>query len=139
MPKTMTSGARPEDYRHIEAWGRYLTSKAWFIRDEQERAVTDLAALDAIYRDCDGVWHRYSDVDNPVTRRKMDALLAANNAHRTVRRDLVEKEFKNLIRQAARELGEEAQLHIGALCDAADDDSMFCRWLDELKDYEHER
>lgn len=40
---------RPSDYRHIAAWGRYLGSYQYYIKDQQEQAALDNAPLDAVY------------------------------------------------------------------------------------------
>lgn len=40
---------KPKEYRHIYAWGRLLDSNRAFIDDEQERAASVNAPIDAIF------------------------------------------------------------------------------------------
>lgn len=44
---------KPEQYKHILAWGRKMGSDASYIREQQERAAQDNAPLDAIYEERD--------------------------------------------------------------------------------------
>lgn len=44
---------KPEQYKHILAWGRNMGSDFSYIREQQERAAKDNAPLDAIYEEHD--------------------------------------------------------------------------------------
>lgn len=63
---------RPEDYRHIRAWGRFMQSFEYYIVGEQKRAAEDNAPLDAIYKHSDGHWVRATDIESPYVRKVID-------------------------------------------------------------------
>lgn len=44
-----TTMNKPEDYKHIRAWGVMLSSYEYYIRQEQERAAADKAPITAVY------------------------------------------------------------------------------------------
>jgi hypothetical protein len=57
---------KPEEYKHVRAWGNMLHSDASYIKEQQEKAAKAGAPLDAIYYR-DGVWSRFSEVNNRDT------------------------------------------------------------------------
>ena len=65
---------KKSDYKHIRAWGMFMRSFEYYIRDQQELALQDNAPLDAIYKR-DGKWRTYSEVENESTRFEMDRIL----------------------------------------------------------------
>lgn len=65
---------KPQDYKHIAAWGRMMGSYAYFIKDQQNQAAEDNAPVDAIYKRGD-IWHRFADVTNWETRRIVESYL----------------------------------------------------------------
>ena len=78
------SGHKPAEYRHIAAWGRLMHSDGSYIRDQQARAASDGAPLDAIYREyapdgsgpLPGHWYLFSGVRNAETRALVERFLA---------------------------------------------------------------
>ena len=64
-----TKHRNPEDYKHIAAWGRMLGSFRYYVKQEQAAAFEDGAPLDAIYKNSEGEWERFSGVTNPDTIR----------------------------------------------------------------------
>lgn len=81
MTKTM-------NYPYIKAWGMYMGSYAYYIRDQQERAQQQNAPADAIYErhhpldDNDpehyghsGVWARFSELSE-YTQREVQRTVA---------------------------------------------------------------
>jgi hypothetical protein len=65
---------KPEEYKHIAAWGTMMNSFSYYIEMQQEEAAADNAAIDAIYKR-DGAWRTYGQVSNPETVAIMDRLL----------------------------------------------------------------
>ena len=51
-------------YRYIRAWGIMMHSYEYYIRDQIELARKDKAPEDAIFKDIDGVWYCYSNMDD---------------------------------------------------------------------------
>ena len=66
---------KPEDYRHIAAWGKMMGSFHSYIVYQQEFAAADRAPADAIYKR-DDEWVCYHQVTLPSTRHIIDALMA---------------------------------------------------------------
>jgi hypothetical protein len=52
------------EYPYIEAWGRYLGSLSYYIRDQTDKARRDKAPRTAIY-ERDGKWITFEEVTNP--------------------------------------------------------------------------
>jgi hypothetical protein len=65
---------KPEDYKHIRAWGRMMLSYEYYIVQEQEQAAKDNAPIDAIYKR--DTWRRFADVENPDSRMRVEQELA---------------------------------------------------------------
>lgn len=56
---------RPEEYKHIKAWGQYLYSLPHYIKDQQERASSDEAPVNAIFHSPDmGRWITADEIEN---------------------------------------------------------------------------
>lgn len=53
---------KPEDYKHIRAWGRLLQSFETFILLQQEQAVYDNAPINAIFKDHNDKWFTLDQV-----------------------------------------------------------------------------
>lgn len=71
---------KPNEYKHIAAWGQMMNSFGYYITMQQEEAAKDNAPLDAIYkREPDAEhptgWRRYADVENQSTRYTMNNIL----------------------------------------------------------------
>jgi hypothetical protein len=58
--------AKANEYRHIAAWGRMMSSDRSYIFDQQVKAAADNAPIDAVYFG-DGQWRRFSEVTNEDT------------------------------------------------------------------------
>ena len=52
---------KPSDYKAIALWGKETGSYDYYIKDEQDRAASDNAPLDATYKR-DGTWRCVSDL-----------------------------------------------------------------------------
>ena len=61
----------PRDYRAIAAWGKHLQSFLYFIKLEQERASSDGAPINAIYKR-DGVWVTTDEIVDHELRAKIE-------------------------------------------------------------------
>ncbi|MEB3023034.1 MULTISPECIES: hypothetical protein [Mycolicibacter] len=59
-----------EDYQYIRRWGRHMGSLDYYINDEIERARTDGAPANAIFRRDDGTWRTTDDITDPVLRKQ---------------------------------------------------------------------
>ena len=66
---------KPEDYRHIAAWGKMMGSFHSYVVEQQEEAAYDRAPADAIYK-CDGVWQCYHQVTLSSTRNMIDSFMS---------------------------------------------------------------
>ena len=67
---------KPEEYRHIAAWGRLLGSFVYYVEGQQRQAAEEGAPLDAIYRDhATREWRTMRDVTNDRTRAEVEALV----------------------------------------------------------------
>ena len=64
------------DYIMIRAWGAYMGSYAYFIRDQVAIAHEDKAPGNAIFKRDDGTWATIDDITNPTTRNQVDKLAA---------------------------------------------------------------
>ena len=64
---------KPDDYLAIQAWGRQLGSFAYYRRQQQELAAQEGAPTNAIYKGAEGVWHTVEDIQNPDTKRIIEA------------------------------------------------------------------
>lgn len=53
---------KPAAYKHVAAWGDFLSSFAYYIKDQQQKASDDGAPVDAIYKRDDGSWAVIGDV-----------------------------------------------------------------------------
>ena len=65
---------RPQDYKHIKAWGIMMHSHNYYIVAEQEQAALDNAPLDAIFKREDG-WHTFAGTTNPETITLINRIL----------------------------------------------------------------
>lgn len=65
---------KPEDYKHIKAWGHMMKSYADYIYRQQQKAAEAGAPLDAIY-ERDGKWHTFDEVTSPETKRIVESYL----------------------------------------------------------------
>ena len=66
--KTVTAA----DYSGIEAWGRVLGSRSWFIDGEQKLALSEGAPLNAIYKDRTGHWVTIDEVADESLRNRLE-------------------------------------------------------------------
>lgn len=66
---------RPEEYRHIHAWGIHMQSDPSYIREQQQKASESDAPLDAIYQDMNGRWACFHDVEREDTRKNVLQIL----------------------------------------------------------------
>ncbi len=64
----------PKDYKHIRAWGEYMGSFEYYIKQQQEKAAEDNAPIDAIY-EREGRWFRFSEVVNENTKHFVQQIL----------------------------------------------------------------
>lgn len=62
------------DYIFIRAWGHYMGSMAYYIRDQLDIAREDKAPFNAIYKDDDGFWRTIEDIKDPLVRDTVDKL-----------------------------------------------------------------
>jgi hypothetical protein len=53
------------DYIYIRAWGRFMHSLPYYVRDEIERAREDKAPGNAIYKREDGTWATIDQIAEP--------------------------------------------------------------------------
>ncbi len=75
---------RPHDYVYIQAWGAILSSHDYYIRDEQEKAAKDNAPTNATYfSKTENRWHTADDIIDPITRDKINELVAQINQNRS--------------------------------------------------------
>jgi hypothetical protein len=58
---------KPDDYKHIEEWGRMMGSFHDYIWGQRQQAAQDGAPVDVVYRDSYGKWVRFADVTNQQT------------------------------------------------------------------------
>ena len=65
---------KPEEYKHIAAWGNLMGSQEWYIKDLQEKAAESSAPIDTVYRAANGDWRTCSGIVNPQTRRYIESL-----------------------------------------------------------------
>ncbi len=63
------------DYPFLRAWGRMMGSYPYFVDEQVERARKEQAPSDAIYRDMQGRWARYSEIRSFMTRSALDGIL----------------------------------------------------------------
>jgi hypothetical protein len=56
-------------YPFIKAWGKYMMSKDYYIKAEQEIAERDNAPERAIYKSVEGEWHVIDNVGNPEAKQ----------------------------------------------------------------------
>lgn len=52
------------DYRYIRAWGVYLGTRRYYVRQAQMWASLERAPERAIYKDADDVWKTVDDIMN---------------------------------------------------------------------------
>jgi hypothetical protein len=64
------------EYLMIRAWGKYMGSYAYYIRDQIATAKEDKAPTNAIYKKDDGTWATIEDVKGP-TRATVENYAAA--------------------------------------------------------------
>lgn len=64
------------DYIYIRAWGQFMESQSWYIKDQVAMAHEDKAPGNAIHKHDDGTWATINDVTNPLTRRQVDQMAA---------------------------------------------------------------
>lgn len=62
--------AKPEEYRHIAAWGKIMQSFAYYVRNEQRKAAAADAPIDAICRRGDGTWCTFNEC-RPETQQEI--------------------------------------------------------------------
>jgi hypothetical protein len=75
-----TPNPKPEDYKHLKAWGIMMGSNPGYIEMEQRMASIEGAPLDAIYQDTSfgpnpGRWHRFCEVTNEDTCELITSIL----------------------------------------------------------------
>jgi hypothetical protein len=63
---------KPEEYRHIRAWGRHLHSFNYYIEDQQWRASEEHAPLNAIFKGTDGTWHTVDGIASEELKTKIE-------------------------------------------------------------------
>lgn len=65
--------SKPEDYKHIRAWGIELLSFNYYIESQQEQAVKDKAPINAIYWSVeDNRYHTADEIKDPSTKARID-------------------------------------------------------------------
>jgi hypothetical protein len=75
-----TPNPKPEDYKHLKAWGIMMGSSSGYILMEQQIAALEAAPRDAIYQDTSfgpkpGRWHRFCEVTSADTREHIESIL----------------------------------------------------------------
>lgn len=58
-------------FKYLWAWDRMMHSSLYWSECRQLEAYEDKAPLDCIYKDRDGKWHRFCDIENPYTKRRI--------------------------------------------------------------------
>jgi len=58
---------KPNEYKWIARWGRFMGSMSYYIQAQQEQAAEDNAPLGAIYKRGDK-WSTIEEVENESTR-----------------------------------------------------------------------
>lgn len=68
----MSDPRKPEDYKHVLSWGRYMGSSPHYIEQMQAKACDDAAPLEAYsYDDYDGRWRLVDEITNVAARKYM--------------------------------------------------------------------
>ena len=62
-------------YKHLWAWDRMMRSTIGWSEMKQAEAEDENAPIDAIYKDHEGKWHRFADVERDDTRERIAELL----------------------------------------------------------------
>ena len=73
--KEIKEMAEPKDYKHIKAWGQMMGSFPSYIKSQQYLAANTNAPLDAVFQK-EGVWTRFSEVENESSRAVVQHYLA---------------------------------------------------------------
>jgi hypothetical protein len=63
--------SKPSEYKHIEAWGYFLGSAAYYIDAEQRKAAEEKAPLNAIY-ERDGKWATFDTVKSEMRKGQIE-------------------------------------------------------------------
>lgn len=62
-------------YKYLYAWDMMMHSSFRWIADKQAEAESDNAPLDAIYKDNDGTWHRFVDIESAETKTRIQNMV----------------------------------------------------------------
>ena len=73
------------DYILIRAWGQYMGSQHYYVRDMVAIAHEDKAPTNAIFKRDDGSWAKVDDIKNRTTREHVERLAAQIQARENPR------------------------------------------------------
>ena len=62
-------------YKYLYAWDIMMHSSPLWINDMQETAANEDAPEDALYKDVDGTWHRFKDVESENTKKRVQSIV----------------------------------------------------------------
>ncbi len=62
-------------YKYLYAWDMMMHSSPLWIKDMQETAANEGAPEDAIYKDVDGNWHRFIDIESETTKLRVQNIV----------------------------------------------------------------
>ena len=62
-------------YKYLYAWDRMIHSTLGWSEMMQKRAEMENAPIDCTYRDNDGTWHTFRNIDNQETKDRVQKIV----------------------------------------------------------------
>lgn len=62
-------------YKYLWAWDRMMNSCYEWSRRQQLEAKEDNAPNDVVYKDTNGKWHRFKDVESENTKKRVQSIV----------------------------------------------------------------
>lgn len=62
-------------YKYLYAWDRMMRSTLAWSEQKQRQAEMENAPIDCIYRDTDGTWHIFGNIENQETKNRIQKIV----------------------------------------------------------------
>ncbi len=66
---------KPEEYKAIAVWNQLMGGQAYYAALQQQKAASENAPVDAIYKMADGVWKTVGEIENKAFRERVERIL----------------------------------------------------------------